>query len=492
MPPVSAEPATFNLRSPGWRAAYGLVCCAGAWVVTALYRYYYRVGGAQRHHVETAWMWFLAITVTFAALRPAATRSPGVGQSPSKVGQAALFAGFVGLAFGVYISTLRLGFLSDDFVLAARAARNEFLGPAAEFFRPLSLLVYKLGGTRPVALHAFNIVLHGVNSALVVPVALSFGLSPAVAIVAGGLFLTYPGHVEAVAWSAGVQDLLMTALTLAAIVMFRTRPVWAAAPLAAALLAKETAVAAPALAWLSQPRRWRVVVAGAAVVIVYAVLRITFGPVSRGYIVAPTGYLIKELLVRPFATLTVPLHSEVVVRWPLIGVVLASSVVVLVIRAAAIWQGDRRTILTLVAATLWVLLAAAPVYTLLNVTGTLQGARYLYLPACGWAVLIAALLAPDRSRWNLAISIALCAAGGVGVMINLRPWSAASGWRDEILARVTTARTAGCVSVWVSDVPDSIDGAYVFRNGLAEAIDPIRLDPAAPPQCRVSGGIAAR
>jgi hypothetical protein len=100
---------------------------------------------------------------------------------------------FVGLAFGVYMSTLRLGFLSDDFVLAARAARNEFLGPAAEFFRPLSLLVYKVGGTRPFALHAFNIVLHGVNSALVVPVALSFGLSPAVAIVAGGPLLTYPG-----------------------------------------------------------------------------------------------------------------------------------------------------------------------------------------------------------------------------------------------------------------------------------------------------------
>jgi hypothetical protein len=460
--------------------------------VTAIYGYYYRVGGAQRHHVETAWMWFLAITVTFAALRPPATRPPAAAPSRLKLGRVALLAGFTSLGFGIYGSTLGLGFLSDDFVLAARAARNEFLGPTAEFFRPLSLLVYKLGGSRPFALHAFNIVLHGVNSALVVPLSLAFGLSPTVAAVAGGLFLTYPGHVEAVAWCAGVQDVLMTALTLAAVVMFRTRPAWASMPFAAALLAKETAVAGPALAWLSQPRRWRAVAAGAGLVIVYAMLRIAFGPVSRGYIVAPTSYLIKELLVRPFATLTVPLHAEVVLRWPLVGVVLASAVVLLVMRAAWIWQGDRRVIATLVALAVWVLAGAAPVYALLNITATLQGARYLYLPACGWAMLIAALLAPDRSRWNLAASVALCAAGVAGTMINLRPWSAASALRDEILGRAATARAAGCVSVWVSDVPDSIQGAYVFRNGLAEALDPIRLDEAAPPRCRVSGGIAAR
>ena len=65
-----------------------------------------------------------------------------------------------------------------------------------------------------VALHAANVVLHGVNAFLVSRLAGAIGLSRGAALCAGALFLSYPAAVEAVAWPSGVQDVLMTTCVL--------------------------------------------------------------------------------------------------------------------------------------------------------------------------------------------------------------------------------------------------------------------------------------
>jgi hypothetical protein len=58
--------------------------------------------------------------------------------------------------------------------------------------------------------------------------------------------------------------------------------------------------------------------------------------------------------------------------------------------------------------------------------------------------------------------------------------------RDDLLATVNRARQAGCTTVWIRNVPDSVHGAYIFRNGLVEAIAPMVVTSSAPPECWVT------
>jgi hypothetical protein len=173
-------------------------------------------------------------------------------------------------------------------------------------------------------------------------------------------------------------------------------------------------------------------------------------------------------------------------QWPLLGVLLVCGLVVLVVRAAWLWRGHRPRILFASALGLWVLVSIAPVYSMFDVSGTLQGSRYLYLASVGWSVLLAALLMPGRSRANLVLVAAICAVGVIGVRLNLVPWSRAAQMRDDVLTAVDRAKVAGCTAVWIRNVPDSVQGAYIFRNGLPEAIAPIVLNTAALPQCWIS------
>jgi hypothetical protein len=58
--------------------------------------------------------------------------------------------------------------------------------------------------------------------------------------------------------------------------------------------------------------------------------------------------------------------------------------------------------------------------------------------------------------------------------------------KEDVLSAVQRATSAGWTAVRIRNVPDSTQGAYVFRNGLAEAIAPATLTSAAPPVCWLS------
>ena len=145
-------------------------------------------------------------------------------------------------------------------VEAARAGRFTVW---SELFRPSIFVMWRallaIAPETAVALHAANVVLHGVNAFLVSRLAGAIGLSRGVALCAGALFLAYPAAVEAVAWPSGVQDVLMTTCVLIVLVVAiasrsqLARISWACAALLVALLTKETAIAAPALLARARP-----------------------------------------------------------------------------------------------------------------------------------------------------------------------------------------------------------------------------------------------
>src|SRR6185369_12695460 len=111
------------------------VLSLAAYVCVLAVEYYLRLRSVQRHHLESAWMWFVAamILATLTAKRPAGDDADLPPWSATR----SLPLTLVAAAIVLYYPAFRLGFLSDDFVLSALAARREFFGQSWAFFRPL-------------------------------------------------------------------------------------------------------------------------------------------------------------------------------------------------------------------------------------------------------------------------------------------------------------------------------------------------------------------
>jgi hypothetical protein len=94
-------------------------------------------------------------------------------------------------------------------------------------------------------------------------------------------------------------------------------------------------------------------------------------------------------------------------------------------------------------------------------------------------VLVASMVAPSsgalrRPAWRravLGIANVMTIAWGAGVRQEVGFWHQAAQLRDEVLRSAgEVAKAAGCSRIALADAPDSLEGPFVFRNGLAEAL----------------------
>ena len=74
----------------------------------------------------------------------------------------------------------------------------------------------------------------------------------------------------------------------------------------------------------------------------------------------------------------------------------------------------------------------------------------------------------------------------VSVQREVAVWRQAAELRDRVLADARAAiERAGCAQAGFTSVPDSVSGAYVFRNGFPEALGRAFTDAnAVPADCR--------
>lgn len=169
----------------------------------------------------------------------------------------------------VYLGTLACDFAYDDVLWVVdneliRSPRNlpHFFSSGQlgqRVYRPMALvsfaLDYAVAGVRPWFYHAENALLHGLVCLLVYRLFQPMGRRTA--WLTAALFAVLPVHREVVSNVSGRSELLATLLGLAALLQLR-RPLLAGALLLLALMAKETAVAIPALAavlWWRSPSR---------------------------------------------------------------------------------------------------------------------------------------------------------------------------------------------------------------------------------------------
>lgn len=81
------------------------------------------------------------------------------------------------------------------------------------YYRPVTIASFMIdaqrGGAGPSAYHATNVALHAAVSALVLALARRWGAAPGAALAATVLFAVHPLNMQAVAWIAGRNDLLV-------------------------------------------------------------------------------------------------------------------------------------------------------------------------------------------------------------------------------------------------------------------------------------------
>ena len=449
-------------------------------------------GGVQRHHVETTATIFAVLGAGLTYVTRRATDDP-LASNARWAQPSGLLPAFCAAALILYWPVLFIGPLSGDFVLMHRASSGDVWAVSSTSFRPVPLLLWSAvlaGGAGTIGLHALNVVLHGVNAWLTLRVIEEWVPSGAYAALMGGLLmLTAPLAPEAVAWASGIFDVSAATLVLTSVLAargyqhdsprLRTRALFIATSLLA-VLCKETAAVAAVLALLcarldrSTPGRStlrRDAVLVIVVVAVFGVIRMAVHPEPSLFQVSK--YAAPRALFATFGSLASPFHTDVaaLVPWLVVG---STVLVICVWTIFFVTPASSRDLAIVARGLLWMLIAIAPVWPILVVPGDLQASRYLYLAGVGWALMLATAARPARGAIAtlpmIALGLVIVIAAGA-TRAHLWHWQDAATERDLALnAIVETQKQRGCPDLSVSNPPDTVRGAYVFRNGLAEAL----------------------
>ena len=441
-------------------------------------------GDVKRYHVESAVLLFAIVAVS--ALLVTGDLSSKSSEEGRPIPASTWLLWCAG-AFALYWSVLGLGFLSDDFVLAGRATRLEFGFVSPEFFRPLPLAMWTIAlwsGRAPLLLHGLNVLLHGTNAFLTTRWSVPLLRNRTAATLAGAVVLTMPILVEPVVWCSGVFDVMVTTFVLLSVIAARRYDQRGAKSrialfgfAIAGLLTKETAIVTPVLilldAWARGERSKRLHIEVGALILIAGLLGVFRLSIASAAVRQPvTKYIVQRWIFGTFAGLAVPWHVALIQQMPFVPISLVALVLVLMCAIAAT-GADRRQVRTAIAGAAWSLIATGPTLMFFFVSPNLQNSRYLYLSTAGWALLLASAITAARSRaLRFAVSGALLVIvglGAFGVHRQLGPWQRAAEERDAV-EDAARARLPDCHSVAITNPPDSVEGAYIFRNGLSEAL----------------------
>jgi hypothetical protein len=143
-----------------------------------------------------------------------------ISRPPAKPGESKAFAKprllllflFIAGSFLLYLPVINRFFVSDDFKVLKRVCLDHVI-LIKRFFRPLSdlsiYLNYRIAGLEPAVFNAFNILIHGINAFLLYRISFYFARSwdtrsgISFALLSSLLFLTYPFHNEGIVWLLG-------------------------------------------------------------------------------------------------------------------------------------------------------------------------------------------------------------------------------------------------------------------------------------------------
>ncbi|NOQ22641.1 MAG: hypothetical protein GQ565_08335 [Candidatus Aegiribacteria sp.] len=403
------------------------------------------------------------------------------------------------------------GFVSDDFVLVNRVASEGYYSSwggenGTAFFRPATTLSYlfdySIWGINSTGFHITNLFWHclaGIAVFLLFRVMMyrvSFRKPCLYGLLTGVLFLSLSSHSESVSWISGRADIIATALSLLSVFFYYRQlnnPSIFQATLAlflffAGLMAKESVIITPLLWGIfliysaaksreNLRRNLRLLLICLLITGVYLALRIIpgngfFSNLRSGGFLDISGVNIPENLIRyTFRVFIPPLPvslRQVVLSFPLL--VPITLLLLLVPFGIALHRkatGKQKRILLLLIGCFFVSLL--PVLSMKVSLFDTQSERFLYLPgvfAAGFLT-VATVSLFKESRTSLVILVVLIFVQGIFLHRSNGNWRQAGRLCSSIVQSVSEYDAD---SILILAIPDSFRGAYVFRNGLNEAV----------------------
>lgn len=386
-------------------------------------------------------------------------------------------------------------FLEDDFHWLAGARRFEWghlvrLERYDHFYRPVIEIYFFLGqrlfGCAAFPFHLASVGIHLLNTSVLFLFARRLAGSLLFASLAVVLFVVQPGYAEAVAWVAAITDLLPASwylLTLLLHVVFLQTGRWwayaaAMATFTLCLLTHESAATLlPVMLALeallvfegrhakagSRPAQWLARYAP------FAVLLVLFLVVA--YVVNSRSYLVRDGYYA-FGRHAFPNALHYIVALYVGKRSLVDYLLVAVAIGAVLLRGTHRMRFCVV----WILVTLLPV--LFFTWGI--ASRYLYVPAAGFALLLADLLCaseaitarwlPHRALRTITVTVAIALAVRFAVF-------AQQGSEDFMARTLPYQRLVSAIAASNPTLPP--DRMVYVERRLAEAVPAIYRDPVA-------------
>jgi len=405
---------------------------------------------------------------------------------------------FTVVGFAIYIPILGNGFLSDDYdslyriYIQKRILYKEFLRPMIDISFYFN---YLISGLSAWSYYLFNISVHVINALLVFRFAAGFVLFSKkdqwlFAFASGLLFLIYPFHNESVAWLSGRLSSMACLFALVSLIIINERQGKLTSIISAiffllGLLCYESIFFLPGIILILQWLKGRSVknlfihsVFWLSVISVYLLIRflssreITGDYGSR---LSDNHYLQKCLNAgKIFGRLFLPGSER---QSLLITLTIVIGFFVILVTGIILRNKNQNRVHKIK----WISLMAFTLISLLIPiafgvsTRTSEGDRLLYFPSCFICMLlIATIMMIFRNA-----GIRLLCFSGISIYflcfleINNMRWVKASMAAKSILE---TVRNRGAKNVVLINVPDELEGAFIFRNGLAKALEINKAD----------------
>ncbi len=405
---------------------------------------------------------------------------------------------FTAIGFIIYFPLLGNGFLSDDYdslyriYIQKRILYREFLRPMIDISFYIN---YLISGLSAWSYYLFNISVHIINALLVFRFAAGYIMFSKkdqwlFAFGSGILFLIYPFHNESIAWLSGRLSSMACFFALISLIIIsgkqgKMASVKSAIFFLLGLFCYESIIFLPAIMLLIQWQKGRSVknlfkqsVFWLLVIFFYLFIRLLLsGEITGDYgeRLSDNHFLQKCLNAgKVFGRLFLPgsEHQSLLITLTIVICFISITITGFILK-----NKNRNG----VGKTKWIaLMAFALISLLLPIafgvsTRTSESDRLLYFPSCFICMLVMAAIllifknTGVRWLWISGVSIYfLCC-----LEINNMRWVKASRAAESILE---TVRNRGTKNVILINVPDELEGAFVFRNGLIKALEINKTD----------------
>jgi protein O-mannosyl-transferase len=400
---------------------------------------------------------------------------------------------FAVVGFVLYAPVLGNGFLSDDYdslyriCIQKRILYREFLRPMIDISFYLNYLV---SGLSPWSYYLFNISVHIVNAVLVFRFALIFTLFNKkdqflFAWLSGFLFLVYPFHNESIVWLSGRLSSMACLFALLSLQTAYQRSGGMAMVLSAVfyllgLLCYESILFLPiailVIYWLKNKSFVKLVVPGVfwlGITSTYLFVRFLLsGEITGNYGDRLTDNHVQQKILnagKVFGRLFLPGSEHqrlLIITTAMVGLGLLFTFIVIHKRSKSL---NEKSLMGLKALLLLTCISLIIPVAFGVSTRTGEGDRLLYFPSgfvcMGIAALLIGVFQKDMIRWTFA---ALISAYFIYFLeISNLQWRKASDAAASILAHVRNTSSGNVVLI---NIPDELEGAFVFRNGFKKAM----------------------